>query len=120
MSEDQRKNLRVNFKASLRLRPLDGSHAGLYLEQTKDLSIKGLYCLSDIKFPVNTPCDMELLLSSGELNLCLKMKGTIVRVDSQGMGIRFDEMDLETFSHLKNILSYNSGDSDRILREISP
>ncbi len=38
------------------------------------------------------------------------MKGTVIRISENGMGIEFDSMDVDTYSHLKNIVHYNSAD----------
>ena len=35
------------------------------------------------------------------------MKGTIIRQTLDGIGIAFDSMDVDTYSHLKNIVRYN-------------
>jgi hypothetical protein len=37
----------------------------------------------------------------------LVMKATVVRQTTKGVGIVFDSMDVETYSHLKNIVRYN-------------
>jgi len=45
------------------------------------------------------------------------MKGVVQRITDTGIGIHFTETDLDSFSHLKKIIYYNSENPD-IINEI--
>ncbi len=81
--------------------------------------MKGIYCYSDIKFSVGTTCELELHFTDTSSKLVLFLKGRVVRTDEEGMGIKFEEMDLDSFFSLKNILNYNTGDPEQIDRELT-
>ncbi|MBW2163407.1 MAG: PilZ domain-containing protein [Deltaproteobacteria bacterium] len=85
---EQRKYIRVPFKAVACLWSLKQDAEEIRCDQTRDISLKGIYCYSDIKFSVGTP-------------------------------IKFEEMDLDSFLFLKNILSYNTGDPEKIEKELT-
>ena len=104
---EQRKNFRVPFKAVACLWSLKQDAKEIRCDQTKDISLKGIYCYSDIKLSIGTPCEMELHLTHTNSKLVLFFKGRVIRTDNSGMGIKFEEMDLDSFFSLKNILNYN-------------
>ena len=106
------------FKASCRVEPLGTEKEAFYSESTKDLSLRGVYVKTQERLEVGTPCRLEIELTGSTSRLILAIKARVVRVDQEGMAFLFDEIDLDSFFHLKNILYYNSGDPDRIDREI--
>jgi len=110
---EKRRNFRVPFKAEACLWSLKKDAGEIRCDQTRDISLKGIYCHSDIKFPVGTPCELELYLTDADSRLVLFLKGRIIRTDERGMGIRFEEMDLDSFFLLKDILNRNTIDPER-------
>jgi len=114
---DRRRFLRVPFEATVTVKNLSD---GTILENldSKDISMKGIYCLTDTPFKVDTPCVVELLLTGTSSELWIRIEGHVVRSEDSGMAIIFDNMDLDAFIHLKNILYYNSGDPERIDKEL--
>jgi len=116
---EQRKHIRVPFKTVAYLWSLKQDAKEIRCDQTRDISLKGLYCYSDIKFSTGTHCELELHLTSTSSKLVLFFKGRVVRTDEKGMGIRFEEMDLDSFLLLKNILNYNTGDPEQIDRKLT-
>lgn len=116
---EQRRNVRVPFKASVSLWPIKQDVRQIQCEMTRDISMKGVFCYSDIKLPAGTACEMELELVGSSSKLILFIKGRIIRLDDDGMGIKFEEMDLDSFLHLKNILQYNTGVPEKIDQELT-
>ena len=47
----------------------------------------------------------------------LRLKAKIVRHTEEGMAIQFEEMEVETYQHLKNIILYNSDNPDDFLQQ---
>jgi hypothetical protein len=116
---EQRKYIRVPFKTIACLWSLKQDAKEIRCDQTRDISLKGIYCYSDIKLSAGTPCEVELYLTDTSSKLVLFLKGRVVRTDEEGMGIKFEEMDLDSFFLLKNILNYNTGDPEQIDRELT-
>ena len=117
--EEKRRNVRVRFKTSAVLEPLEAGGLGpVVVERTRDLSLKGIYCETPIHWPPGTKAKITLRLTGTSSELSIRMKGHVVRSDEGGMALLFDETDLESLYHLKNILYYNTGDPERIDREL--
>ncbi len=115
---ERRRNLRVAFKTSVCIKPLLQNFETIFSEHTRDVSLRGLYCYADHILPMGTPCEVELRLSGASSDLKLYMQADVVRTDENGMAFKFNEMDLDSMLHLKNLLYYNSGDPDRIDSEL--
>lgn len=107
---ERRQKLRVDFKTNVIVNTaeseisVDGS--------SKDLSLKGVFVNTKEKIPENTKCYVRVLLSGMTENIALKMQGKVIRKDEAGIAIAFDSMDLDSYTHLKNIVRYNTSDPD--------
>ncbi|MFQ6757386.1 MAG: PilZ domain-containing protein [Deltaproteobacteria bacterium] len=114
--KNKRKNTRVPFQVIIGLDFPDRSHAEC---ETADLSLKGVFVLGVTGHKLGENCLVSLRLVGSTSHLTLKMKGTVVRVEEDGLALHFYEMDLDSFFHLKNILYYNSEDPDVLDEELS-
>ncbi len=117
-TEERRRNLRVPFETELTVTNL-GNGASIRADRTRDISMKGLFCVCKNPLPKGTPVVAHIVLTGTSSELKLRIEGHVVRREKQGMAIFFDTMDIDAFIHLKNILYFNSGDPERIDREIS-
>ncbi|MFH2093041.1 MAG: PilZ domain-containing protein [Pseudomonadota bacterium] len=109
-SDERRKYTRVGFTTAIHiLLDIDGKQID-FEGNSKDLSLRGIFVNTDIKFPAQTKCSVTIFLAGGVDKIELLIDATVVRETENGMGIEFDSMDLDTYSHLKNIVYYNSVD----------
>jgi hypothetical protein len=84
--------------------------------RTRDLSVKGLYLLSDKSLPVGMACRIALQLSGREpaaslspLMPTIQLDGKVVRVTESGLGIEFHEIiGQESFECLHRLLWHHS------------
>ncbi len=116
---DRRKNIRVVFNVSADVTESGSQGRKIHCEDTRDISLKGAYLLTNEPFPDGTECAIDLLLEGSSSKLTLHIKGKVVRSDNDGMAVNFTDMDVDSLIHLKNILYYNSGDPDRIDAELA-
>ncbi len=115
---NKRRYVRVGFEASCEVESLDGDFSPFEAESTKDISLKGLYLITDRRLPLGTICLLKLKLTGATSELVLDIKAKVVRTDDNGLAFLFEEIDLDSFYHLKNILYYNSGEPEVIDKEI--
>ena len=107
---DRRRHKRVEFSTQIRVL-LDADDRQIDLVgDSKDLSLKGIYILTDEKVAEGTKCSLKIFLTGGVEDIELKMESTVARADEKGLGITFDSMDVDSFTHLKNIVKYNTID----------
>jgi hypothetical protein len=82
-----------------------------------DLSLRG--ALVDIDAPglkVDTACLLVLDLGG---NISVRMAGRIAHHEGRRAGIACDETDVDSFSHLRRLLTLNLGDVDLLEREFA-
>ncbi len=116
---DARKNVRVPFVTHVSISPKDDSGSQeIESTNTRDISLKGLYCVTSRTLPPATPCEIKIKLTGIKEEYSLRINGRVVRRDSEGMAFEFDEMDIDTFTFLKNLLYYNTGEPEKIDHEI--
>jgi hypothetical protein len=81
---------------------------------SRDLSLSGIFVYTDQKISVDTPCQVEISLSGTTDPLVLQMDGRIIRNEESGIAITFESIDLDSYTHLKNIVRYNADDPDDV------
>lgn len=114
--DNKRKNSRVAFHATITLIFPNRKHEEC---ETVDLSIKGVFVVGITGHVPGEKCHASLHLTGTTSNLTLEMQGEVVRVEKNGLGLRFFETDLDSFYHLKNILYYNSENPDKLNEEMA-
>ena len=110
ISEERRRSIRVSFETYI-----DISCNGKQFTncKTANLSTKGVLILGVSNLNIKDECDLVLHLSGGQ-DLKLSMIGIVQRVCENSVGVQFLETDIDSFTHLKNIIYYNSEDPDII------
>ncbi len=108
---NRRKDTRVPFKATVDLLFADCDYTQ---QETADLSLQGVYVPGVCGHEIGEECELNLHLTGMSSDIILKMKGRVMRAEEKGTGLRFFEIDLDSFYHLKNIIYYNSSDPDTL------
>lgn len=109
---EKRNKPRVHYKTDILVK-LDKFEVRA-LGNSRDLSLNGIFIKADDDIPVGTECMVEISLSGTTESLPLTMQGTVVRKEASGIGISFNSMDIDSYTHLKNLVRYNSEDPDII------
>ena len=117
MMDDQQRRMRVEFDAEVWV-TLPGQ-APIY-SISHNISLNGIYLeLADLSFYVeNKECEVGLKLPASSPPIVLKMKGKMIRCDSEGIGIQFTEMDDNSFLHLKQLVLFNAPDYNAAIDQI--
>ncbi|MDA8163846.1 MAG: PilZ domain-containing protein [Desulfobacteraceae bacterium] len=112
-NRNRRQHRRVTFQTAI-----DLGLAGRRFEncQTRDLSLRGVFVVG-ADGQEGEEGEVVLHLTGASSDLALKMKGKVVRVEARGIALRFSEIDLDSFTHLKNIIYYNTEDPDVLQEE---
>ena len=110
MDQDKRKRSRVpvHFDVAIVLR-------GERIQaRIVNISLTGILCTTDRRFQKDDACTVVISLRD---DLQITIDAKLLRVGKDETAISFIAMDEESFSHLKKVVQYNTGDADRIEKE---
>ena len=116
LREDQmerRKNRRVPFQVIATVQTGPISTNGM----VDNLSMKGMFLSTREILSSGSPLEISIILSGSSSLLSIKLKGRVVRQTEAGIAIEFQEMDLDSFTHLRNIIAQNTDDADAAYAE---
>jgi PilZ domain len=110
--QERRKFGRIPFGTSVTVKIQDKSWTGTL----QDLSLKGAQACLETSAPENdSPCQFRIPLSR---DLILEFQGVVTHTDGNTVGIHFTQTDPESFGHLFRLMELNTGDSEKIHKEI--
>ncbi|MEW6388312.1 MAG: PilZ domain-containing protein [Thermodesulfobacteriota bacterium] len=111
MGRERRKRTRVplDFKVVVAMDNLE------IPVHSRNISLKGLLCSPDSRFLPDKMCHVIFNLSP---EVRAVIQGRVVRTNAKGTAIDFEEMDAESFSHLKKIVEYHTANPEKIAKEI--
>lgn len=108
--DDRRKYARVGFATRVEIIIQAGGKDVVLEAGSKDLSRKGVFVRTKETFPLDACCTVNVYLSGRVDEVFLNIRGRVVRQTGTGVGIVFESMDLDAYTHLKNIVLYNQDD----------
>jgi hypothetical protein len=113
--QEKRNFSRVDFKVSALLQ----AEGEVLKGEVKDLSLHGLYLATDQLLPIGTPVEITIYLSATDEPVVINVSGTVARLMPGGVGCSFDKMDVDSFAHLRSVISYQSGDESKVMAEFA-
>ena len=113
--QDKRHFSRVGFKVSALLQS-DGT---VLKGEVKDVSLRGMYLVTEELLPIGSPVEITIFLSASEPPIVINVTGVVARLVPGGIGCAFDKMDVDSFTHLRSIISYQGGDESKAMAEFT-
>ena len=116
---EQRHFSRIPFDAEVRISdPQDGSSHVVHL---LDISLKGALTTQPktSTAEVRKTYQLELSLTAAGSNIKLRMEASIVHMEDGRMGFQYQNMDLDTATHLHRLVELNLGDEKLMERELA-
>jgi ribosomal protein S1 len=110
---EKRKHQRVPFHAEATVKNKGTVISG----KVDNLSMRGMFLNTEARLTDNDQVDITILLTGSSTQLSIDLTGTVVRQTETGIAVLFKEMDLDSFIHLRNVVSYNSTDADEVMDE---
>ncbi len=110
---EKRKNRRVPFEvvANVLSGPMDINGT------VANLSMTGMFLNTKERLSGDSALQVSITLTGSSSALSIELKGRVLRQTETGIAIEFQEMDLDSFIHLRNIVANNSGDADAVYQE---
>jgi hypothetical protein len=109
-----RKFSRVGFRVDATVRTADRTFHG----EVENLSMSGMFLVTGEHVPPGTPVDISIVLTGTSPEITIAASGTVSRIVGNGLGFTFEKTDLDSYTHLKNIVAFNTDDADKIMEEI--
>ncbi|MDC0980194.1 PilZ domain-containing protein [Bdellovibrionales bacterium] len=93
---------------------IDGTE---YVGHSLDLSLNGISIATDDRPAVDTNLELFIYLPGSQITPPIDVQATVVRIDENGFAASFNELDFESYSHLKNLVAYQNEEPDKVLTE---
>ena len=111
---DERRNFsRVDFAVEALLKQGAASFKG----EVRNISLKGILVETSETLVPASPVEVTIYLTGMPPYIAINATGTLVRIEGNCVGIKFDKIDADSFAHLRNIVSYRCGDADKVIGE---
>jgi hypothetical protein len=109
-----RKFSRVRFHVGATIRIADRQFQGA----VENLSMTGMFLVTSELLVEGDLADITIALSGSVPEITVNFNGKVTRTTEAGAGFTFDKMDFDSYTHLKNIITYNSDDAEKVMEEI--
>jgi hypothetical protein len=83
----------------------------------ENLSLKGMLVRSERMLPVGKQAGITIVLANSTPPVEIHLNGLVVRAQEGELGFTFDRIELDSFVHLRNIVSICTGDADSVMDE---
>ncbi len=84
----------------------------------ENLSMHGMFLVTDERLPAGEMVEITIILSGISPEIAITINGRVSRLGDDGLGFSFEKIDLDSYTHLKNIISYNIDDAEKVMEEI--
>lgn len=111
---ETRKFSRVPFKVDATIAVAERQFSG----NVENLSMSGMFLATTERLALGEPVDITIVLSGTSPEIAISFNGRVSRVIDDGLGFNFEKIDLDSYTHLKNIIAYNIDDSEKVMEEI--
>lgn len=102
---EQRTKSRIRFETSATLEVDQQSLSANTL--SRDMSLDGIFIRTGEQVPLNVPCLVTITITGKTSTLTMRIKGRTIRQDQNGIAVRFSELEMDSYLHLKNIVLNN-------------
>jgi Tfp pilus assembly protein PilZ len=109
--DEKRQFTRVPF--AMRVRIGTGT-AVVNSKDVRNVSLGGLFVATEEKLPVGSQCIIDLELSGPASRLEIQVEAEVLRLDPEGVALKFSHIDLDSLVHLRHIIRIQAQDPEKI------
>lgn len=109
-----RKFSRVSFKVAASIQFTDRVFTG----DVENLSMSGMFLVTEERLQLNDAVGITIILTGTDPEVSVSFDGKVSRIIDNGMAFTFEKIDLDSYTHLKNIIAYNIDDAEKVMEEI--
>lgn len=111
---DKRGRIRAPFKIKI---TLITSVKKIEIGDSRNISLNGVFVETHEKLPIGSECRVLITLTEIKPSIILSIESEIVRHDPTGMGITFKKMEVDDYEHLRNIVLYNTPETEAFIHQ---
>lgn len=117
--KEQRHFTRIPFEAEVRI--TDPDNGSTQVAQLLDISLKGALTTQPdgSTLQIRKTYHFELSLTAAGSGIKLQMEALIVHMEDGRIGFQYQNMDLDTATHLHRLIELNLGDEKQMERELA-
>jgi hypothetical protein len=109
-----RKFSRVNFQADATVKAAAHQFRG----EAENLSMSGMFMVTGEQLQPGEPVEISIILNGASPEIAIRITGKVSRIVENGIGFSFEKTDIDSYTHLKNIVTYNIDDTEKVMEEI--
>lgn len=115
---NQAQERRIFWRAPFNAQALLNDATCVWPAQLKDISLKGALLEMNQAWhgEHGVKCQLKLELQPGAI---ITMRGVVAHLQGHQLGIRCDEIDLDSITHLRRLVELNAGDPELLERELA-
>jgi hypothetical protein len=111
IQKDRREFVRVPFDTTAEIH-IDGRV--VRATGAIDVSMNSLRIAADCKdFPPGLPCSAKIFLAASGDGITIEARGAVTRCEGGTLVMRFSELDLDSFHHLRQLILYNTEEPEK-------
>jgi c-di-GMP-binding flagellar brake protein YcgR len=110
-----RKFSRIRFAVDATVRTSNGRQ---FQGELQNLSMSGMFIVTEERLPLDEEVEIAMLLTGTSPQVSINFNGKVCRISDDGLGFAFEKIDLDSYTHLRNIIAYNIEDSEKVMEEI--
>ncbi len=110
---EKRRFSRVDFTVKALVASGDAAFRG----EVDNLSLHGIFIRTDQRLPLGATAEITIGLADVEPEIVIHVSATVARHTPEGIGFEFGKIDVDSFTHLRSIISYRKGDADIVMDE---
>ncbi len=85
--------------------------------KSRNLSMNGVFIECRKQLEPGTVCSVEIRTHSSP-PVCIVARGEVARVDEGGLAVQFNELPMECYDQLRNVVLYHAVDPSPVLEEL--
>ena len=93
-------------------------HGRSFPGKVSNLSMNGMFFETPERLAEGEVADLTIRLEGTEPEIAVTFTGRATRVIEGGIGFHFEKIDLDSYTHLRNIIAYNIADAEKVMDEI--
>ncbi len=109
-----RKFSRVRFQVTATVKAADRQFHG----EVENLSMSGMFMVTAEQLQPGVEVEISIILTGSSPEITVAISGKVSRLVENGMGFTFEKTGLDSYTHLKYIVTYNTDDAEKVMEEI--